>query len=261
MTFRSKTKDRVLMELEHLTKRYCVTNGVTQIAMVDNILEGAAAPADGVLAPGVFGYKALGLDALYPYNPQRARALLQEAGFRSGPDGIMQRDGLPLALSLLSPRGRFFKDAEISEAFQAQMREIGVRVDISFLEWATVFTTMRAAVLDYHLVTRGWVTTTADADYSLLPLFRSDQVPPKGWNLHRYFNPEYDKLVDQARSNMNPREREELYGRAQELLARDIMAIPVYVSREIAVMRANVRGFVPHPIEYNQGFAYVWIQR
>jgi peptide/nickel transport system substrate-binding protein len=260
---------RVVMIAMNLTRppmsdvrvRRALVMGTNRRSIVDNILEGAAAPADGILAPGVFGYKPMNLDTLYPYNPQRARALLQEAGFRPGPDGIMQREGIPLVLTLLSPRGRFFKDAEISEAFQAQMREIGVRVDISFLEWATVFTTMRAAVLDYHLVTRGWVTTTADADYSLLPLFRSDQVPPKGWNLHRYFNPEYDKLVDQARFSMNPREREELYARAQELLARDIMAIPIYVTKEIAVMRAYVKGFVPHPIEYNQGFHYVWLQK
>jgi peptide/nickel transport system substrate-binding protein len=230
-------------------------------AILDNVLEGAAAPADGMLAPGVFGYKAMGLDTLYPFDPGRARALLHEAGFRPGPDGIMQRDGLSLILTLLSPRGRFFKDAEVSEALQAQLREIGVRVDISFLEWATVFTMMRAAVLDYHLVTRGWVTTTADADYSLLPQFRSDQVPPRGWNLHRYFNPVFDKLVDQARSSMSPREREDLYARAQELLARDIMFIPIYTTKEITVMRSYVKGFVPHPIEYNQGFHYVWLQK
>ena len=44
-------------------------------------------------------------------------------------------------------------------------------------------------------------------------------------------------------------------------IARDIMFIPWYTTREIAVMRANVNGFVPHPVEYNQGFTYVWVQR
>lgn len=230
-------------------------------AILENILEGAAGPADGILAPGVFGYKSMGLDTLYPYDPARARALLQEAGFRPGPDGIMQREGIPLVITLISARGRYFKDAEISEAYQAQLRQIGVRLDISFLEWATVFTTVRAATLDYHLFTLGWVTTTADADYSLLPMFRSDQAPPRGWNTWRYINPEFDKLVDQARTSLNPREREDLYGRAQELIARDIMFIPFYTTKEIAVLRSHVKGFVPHPIEYNQGFHYVWLQK
>lgn len=230
-------------------------------SILQNILEGAAGPADSILAPGVFGYKPMGLDRLYPYNPQRARQLLLEAGFRPGPDGIMQREGIPLVLSILSARGRYFKDAEITEAYQAQLREIGVRLDVQFLEWATVFTNVRAATLDYHLFTLGWVTTTADADYSMLPLFRSDQAPPRGWNTWRYVNPEFDRLVDAARTSLAPREREDLYGRAQDLIARDIMFIPWYTTREIAVMRANVNGFVPHPIEYNQGFSHVWIQR
>ncbi|MDR7543089.1 MAG: ABC transporter substrate-binding protein [Armatimonadota bacterium] len=247
--------------LSDVRVRRALVMAANRQAILQNILEGAAGPADGILAQGVFGYKPMNLDTLYPYNPQRARALLQEAGFRPGPDGIMQREGIPLVLTLLSARGRYFKDAEISEAYQAQLREIGVRLDISFLEWATVFTHVRAATLDYHLFTLGWVTTTADADYSLLPMFRSDQAPPRGWNTWRYFNPEFDRLVDAARTNLNPREREELYGRAQDMIARDIMFIPWYTTKEIAVMRSYVKGFVPHPIEYNQGFHYVWLQK
>jgi peptide/nickel transport system substrate-binding protein len=247
--------------LSDVRVRRALVMAANRKAILENILEGAASPADSILAPGVFGYKAMGLDTLYPYNPERARALLQEAGFRPGPDGIMQREGIPLVLTLISARGRYFKDAEISEAYQAQLRQIGVRLEISFLEWATVFTTVRAATLDYHLFTLGWVTTTADADYSLLPMFRSDQAPPRGWNTWRYVNPEFDRLVDAARRSLDPAERQALYGRAQDLIARDIMFVPFYTTKEIAVMKAAVQGFVPHPIEYNQGFAYIWLQR
>lgn len=247
--------------LSDVRVRRALVMAANRKTILQNILEGAGGASDGILTPGVFGYKGMGLDTLYPYDPARARALLQEAGFRPGPDGIMQREGIPLVLTLLSARGRYLKDAEISEAYQAQLREIGVRLDISFLEWATVFTTVRAPTLDYHLFTLGWVTTTADADYSLLPMFRSDQAPPRGWNTWRYFNPEFDKVVDQARTSLNPREREELYARAQDLIARDIMFVPFYVTKEITVMRSHVKGFVPHPIEYNQGFHYVWLQK
>jgi ABC-type transport system substrate-binding protein len=247
--------------LSDVRVRRALVMAANRKAILDNIIEGAGGPSDGILAPGVFGYKDMNLDTLYPYDPTRARALLQEVGFRPGPDGIMQREGIPLVLTLISARGRYLKDAEISEAYQAQLRQIGVRLDISFLEWATVFTTVRAATLDYHLFTLGWVTTTADADYSLLPMFRSDQAPPQGWNTWRYFNPAFDRLVDQARTSLNARERQDIYTRAQDMIARDIMFVPFYVTKEIAVMRSHVKGFVPHPIEYNQGFHYVWLQK
>jgi peptide/nickel transport system substrate-binding protein len=247
--------------LSDVRVRRAVVMAANRKAILENILEGAGSPADSILAQGVFGYKPMGLDALYPYDPARARALLQEAGFRPGPDGIMQRDGIPLVLTLISARGRYLKDAEISEAYQAQLRQIGVRLELAFLEWATVFTTVRAATLDYHMFTLGWVTTTADADYSLLPQFRSDQAPPRGWNHWRYFNPQVDRLLDQARVSLSQQERQELYGRVQDLIARDIPFIPFYTTKEIAVMRSYVKGFVPHPIEYNQGFHYVWLQK
>ncbi|MDR7471011.1 MAG: ABC transporter substrate-binding protein [Armatimonadota bacterium] len=247
--------------LSDVRVRRALVMGTNRKAILDNILEGAGDPADGILAKGVFGYAPMELDKRYPYDPARARALLQEAGFRPGPDGIMQREGIPLVLTLISARGRYLKDAEIAEAWQGQMRAIGVRVDISFLEWATVFTHVRAATLDYHLFMLGWVTTTADADYSLLPMFRSNMAPPTGWNTWRYVNPQFDRLVDQARVSTKAEERQELYARAQAMIARDIMFIPFYTTKEIAVMRSYVKGFVPHPIEYNQGFAYIWLEK
>lgn len=241
--------------------RRALVMGTNRKAILDNVLEGAAGPADGILAQGVFGYAPLGLDKRYPYDPAKARALLQEAGFRPGADGIMVRDGNPLTLSLISARGRYLKDAEISEAWQAQMRQIGVRVELNFLEWGTVFTHVRAAQLDYHLFTLGWVTTTADADYSLLPMFRSNMAPPAGWNTWRYANRELDRVVDQARVSTKAEERQALYARAQEMIARDIMFIPFYTTKEIAVLRSYVKNFVPHPIEYNQGFTYIWLDK
>ena len=54
----------------------------------------------------------------------------------------------------------------------------------------------------------GWVTSNADADYSLYALFHSKQVPPTGWNTSRYANPKVDVLVEQARRSMNQTERE-----------------------------------------------------
>ena len=78
------------------------------------------------------------------------------------------------------------------------------------------------------MFTLGWVTSNADADYSLYALFHSKQVPPTGWNTSRYANPEVDTLVEQARRSLNQSEREKLYGEAQDILAKEMVWIPVY---------------------------------
>jgi ABC-type transport system substrate-binding protein len=82
-----------------------------------------------------------------------------------------------------------------------------------------------------------------DADYSLYALFHSKQVPPTGWNTSRYANPKVDVLVEQARRSMNQTEREKLYGETQDILAKEMVWIPVYNTKEIVVTRANVKGF------------------
>jgi peptide/nickel transport system substrate-binding protein len=60
-----------------------------------------------------------------------------------------------------------------------------------------------------------------------------------------------DTLVEQARRSLNQAEREKLYGEVQDILAREMVWIPVYTTKEIIVTRAGVKGFAIHPVEYN----------
>src|SRR5215468_10329346 len=201
-----------LAPLDDVRVRTALLYAVDRKAILDNIMEGSAVPARGVLAPGVFGFKDMGLDRLYPFDRAKAKALLAQAGWAPGPDGILAKGGQRLSLSWLAARGRYPKDGEITEAVQAMFKEVGVEANVQFLEWAAVFTQVRSATLNHHLFTLGWVTSNADADYSLYALFHSKQVPPAGWNTSRYANPKVDADVEQARRSLNQTERERLYG-------------------------------------------------
>jgi peptide/nickel transport system substrate-binding protein len=236
-------------------------HAVDRKTILDNIMEGSAAPARGVLAPGVFGFKDMGLDNLYPFDKAKARAILTGAGWAPGPDGIMQKGGQRLSLSWLAARGRYPKDGEITEAVQAMLKDVGIEAKVQFLEWAAVFQQVRAATLNHHLFTLGWVTSNADADYSLYALFHSKNPPPTGWNTSRYVNPKVDQLVEQARRSLNQTEREKLYGEVQDILAREMVWIPVYTTKEIIATRATVKGFSVHPVEYNLSLGKTWIDK
>jgi peptide/nickel transport system substrate-binding protein len=173
----------------------------------------------------------------------------------------MTKGGQRLSLSWLAARGRYPKDGEITEAVQAMLKEVGVEAKVQFLEWAAVFQQVRAATLSHHLFTLGWVTSNADADYSLYALFHSKQVPPTGWNTSRYANPRVDTLVEQARRSLNQTEREKLYGEVQDILAKEMVWVPVYNTKEIVVTRAHVKGFTVHPVEYNLWLGKVWLDK
>jgi peptide/nickel transport system substrate-binding protein len=250
-----------LAPLDDVRVRSALLHAVDRKAILDNIMEGSAGPARGVLAPGVFGYKDMQLDKLYPFDKARARALLKEAGWAPGPDGIMAKAGQKLSLSWVAARGRYPKDGEITEAVQAMFKDVGVEARVQILEWAAVFKQVRDAKLDHHMFTLGWVTSNADADYSLYALFHSKNVPPTGWNTSRYANPKVDALVEQARRSLNQSEREKLYFEVQDILAKEMVWIPVYTTKEIIAARSSVKGFQIHPVEYNLTLSKTWLDR
>jgi peptide/nickel transport system substrate-binding protein len=161
----------------------------------------------------------------------------------------------------VAARGRYPKDGEITEAVQAMLKDVGIEAKVQFLDWAAVFQQVRAATLSHHLFTLGWVTSNADADYSLYALFHSKQAPPAGWNTSRYANARVDALVEQARKSMNQAEREKLYGEVQDILAREMVWIPVYTTKEIIATSARVKGFRVHPVEYNLSLGRTWLDR
>ncbi len=169
------------------------------------------------------------------------------------------KGGQRLSLSWLAARGRYPKDGEITEAIQAMFKEVGVEAKVQVLEWAAVFQQVRGNPLNHHMFTLGWVTSNADADYSLYPLFHSKQAPPTGWNTSRYANARVDTLVEQARRSLNQTEREKLYGEVQDILAKEMVWIPVYTTKEIIATRAGVKGFPIHPVEYNLALWKTWV--
>jgi peptide/nickel transport system substrate-binding protein len=241
--------------------RQALLHAVDRKAILENVLEGAAAPVRSVISPGVFGFKDMSLEQLYPFDRARAKALLGQAGWTPGPDGIVQKGGQRMTLNWLSVRGRYLKDGEITEAIQAMLRDVGIDTRIEFPDWAAVFKEIRGERLNRNLFIWGWVTTNADADYSLHAQFHSRQLQPNGWNTARYANARVDALLEQGRRSLNQGEREKLYGEVQDILAREMVWIPVYNTKEIVATRADVKGFVVHPVEYNLALWKTWLDR
>ncbi len=231
--------------------RHAVAHAIDRELIVEAIIEGGGVLATSVLGAPVFGYKDMRLLELYPYDPERAVELLEEAGYTRGSDGFM-RDaaGQVLTLQALPSNGRTLKDREIAETLQEFLRQVGIDVQLDIFEWATTFELMRGATLDYDLNSFTWFTTTGDADYTMFSNYVSTELPPASWNRWRYSNPDVDEWLRAARASLDQAERAELYGRVQDQLAIDLPAIPIYGSYEVAVLTSNITGFVAHPIQY-----------
>ncbi len=239
--------------LDDVRVRQALNYGFDKQSVVDNILEGSGFLPQSYISPPVFGFADVSDN--FAYDVDKAIALLEEAGWTdSDGDGIREKDGQPLQLTHYSPRGRYLKDAESGEAFQAAMRELGVDVTLEVMEWGTLFEQLRQPDLASNLFTIGWSTATGDADYTLGPLFGCDSFPPNGWNSMQFCNEEVDALLAQARTSTDMAERQELYAQAMEILAENAVVVPVFNTKETIVTTADVQGFVQHPIDY-----FLWL--
>lgn len=70
-----------------------------------------------------------------------------------------------------------------------------------------------------------------------------------------------DKLLDEARSSLDPARRAAAYGKALELITSDVPWLPIYQTKETVVLRTHVKGYVGHPAEYYLRLGSVWLDR
>jgi ABC-type transport system substrate-binding protein len=173
--------------------------------VIDNILENNVLPANSYVAPGVIGYK--DLSQYWAYDPRKAEELMRQAGYTRGSDGFWAKDGQRLTLKHYSPRGRYPKDAEISEAFQAAMRQFGIQIDLQILEWGTLLNKYSRTGLDAELGTLGLTNDILDGLYILGVLFACESMPPNGFNFLGFCNPAVDELTARGRANPDESQR------------------------------------------------------
>jgi peptide/nickel transport system substrate-binding protein len=239
--------------LSDVRVRQALNYGFDRQSVLDNIVEGAGYLPTAYISPPIFGYT--DTSEYFAYDPEQAAALLEEAGWvDSDGDGIRDKDGEPLSLLHYSPRGRYLKDAEVGEAFQAAMLELGVEVQLEIMEWGTLFEAISQPNVPADLFTLGWSTATGDADYTLGPLYGSASIPPNGWNSFEYQNPTFDELIAQAGTSTDQEERAALYAEALDIVTADAVEVPVFNTKETIITSANVQGFSQHPIDY-----YLWL--
>ena len=200
------------------------------------LFAGAARPAESLLYPEHWAFHRPPVPRAY--QPDRARRLLDEAGYRD-PDGPGPRPRFTLTLKTSTHPFRL----EIAQVLQAQLRRVGVRLRIRSLEWGTFYYDITHRNFDLFAIVRVGIS---DPDIFTL-VFHSRSQPPAGANRGDYQNPEIDRLLDRAREVYEPDRRRILYARVQEILYNDAPCVYLWYEPNIAVMQKEVKGFEFYP--------------
>jgi peptide/nickel transport system substrate-binding protein len=155
------------------------------------------------------------------FNPEKAKELLDVAGWKPGPGGARSKDGNELKFILLTSSGNKIREAIVTIT-QQQLKDVGVATELQFQDFASMLN--RVNKLDYDLFVSGFVQG-ADPD-GTYDLWHSSRIPDpatgkEGFNRVGFSRPELDQLLEQARSlpGCDQAKRKELYARAQEIIA------------------------------------------
>ena len=168
----------------------------------------------------------------YDYQPQRARALLQAAGY--GPARPLQ-----LRLSTVAER------KAVAEYLQKNWADVGVQVQIDINQSAA-----QQELVDNGRVaffTKSWLGDYPDAE-NYLALFYAPNFSPAGPNKTHYQSAEYDQLYQRAIREQNGPRRTALYQAMDRLVVRDQPVISLYYDEIIRLTQRNVRGLTANPM-------------
>lgn len=212
--------------------RQAVAYGLDREAVVNNFYGGRGVVAKQMMPPEVEGYA----DSVteYPYDPEKAKALLQEAG-QTLPVEIefwwpsdVSRPYMP------NPKNNF-------EAFAASLNKSGFKVVAKTAPWDPDYLGRVDEGNAGHLHLIGWTGDFADAD-NFIGTFFQDFNPQFGFR-----DPALFKLLDDAEIEADRQARIDMYKEANQKIMEDLPAIPYAHTKPALAFRSDIEGFVPSP--------------
>ncbi len=218
-------------QMRDVRVRRALNHAINRDSLVRHVLQETATPAASVIADGFSEHRNPGVRP-YAFDPARSRKLLAEAGV-----------ALPMSLKLLVPTGGsgMLEPELMATAMQADLRKVGVEVEITTMEWNAYLATVNAGLSsEVHMAAMAWMTNDPDTLPALT--LRSAAHPPKGFNSGWYSNAEVDSLVDQARASAKMKERAAIYRQLDALVFQDAPWIFVASYKQNAAVRSRVSG-------------------
>jgi len=216
--------------------RQAINYAINKKALVDNVLQGTATVATGP-TPSAFSWAYNNTLKPYPYNPQKARKLIKEAG----------AEGAQLTFYVTEGGSGMLNPIAMGTAIQADLAKVGLKVKIETYEWNTFLGKVNPGLEGKaDMAEMAWMTNDPDT----LPYLalRTAAWPDKGgFNSGYYSNKEVDKLLAQARAATDQSLRAKLYKRMQKIVYDDAPWAFIANWKQNAVAVSQVKGFSLQP--------------
>lgn len=212
--------------------RLAIRNGINRQALSETVFDGYDPPATGILTPPTSDY--LDLSSDLTYDPTEAEKELQDDGWVPGPNGVREKDGKPLDITVSYIAGG--SNQTFLEVIQQQLATIGIHLQLNPVTEGQLDQDELDG--DYELMR--WSNTLNDPD-----VLRITYATDENDRLHLPAGNALDPLLAEEAETSNPTQRKAIVDKAQKLIVGNAWAIPVFDSVELWAATPNV-----HDVEF-----------
>ena len=214
--------------------RQAVNYAVDKRAIVEDVLKGTVEIAYGPLSPAYQEFNPK-LMEMYPFDPERARQLLEEANFPTDRE-VVFRSSIG-GSGMLSPE-------EMATVIQDNLREVGMRTRLEVTEFVSWMDAIRNP--QNELTVMSWNIPPIEPDTMFTGILTESALPP-GFNTSYWVNEEFEQLIADARRALDPEVAKEKYYRAQEIVMEEAPIVPVCHRQQVYGVSNRVKNFSPNP--------------
>lgn len=246
---------------EDIRVRQAFAHAVNVDAMIEFVLYGNGVRSTGIFPP-IYWFANPDIEPI-PYDPDRARELLDEAGWVPGRDGIRVKDGQRLSFKLITNQGNEVRK-DIATLVQDNLRRVGAEVQVEIYEWA-VFISRFVMKQEFESLVLAWTTPP---DYDAFQVWHSSQTGEDQLNLVGYNNPRVDKMIEDLRLEYDRERIIELAREIQKTIYEDQPLLFLYVPDSTSVIwrdsfrirRPGPDGWIDTPVEMTKAGWTYWLQ-
>ncbi|MDR2443533.1 MAG: ABC transporter substrate-binding protein, partial [Deltaproteobacteria bacterium] len=233
--------------------RKAIALAIDKQEIIDGVLLGFGTPANGPFKTDMWAYNPAVKP--YPYDPQQAKKLLNEAGWTdSDGDNYVDKNGQKFVLTILTNQGNRVRE-QTGIIIQARLKDVGIEVKLLTIEWAALlkdFIDKR----NFEALIMGW---TIPLDPDLFDVWNSTKINPGELNFISYNNAEVDELIDRGRFTIDREIQKQSYFRIQEIFYEDVPYVFLFVPESLVAISNRIIGpeVAPAGLGYNLNKWYV----
>ena len=265
LRFNWYSPNHLLPIFQDVAVRQALLYALDRQLIADEIYLGFAEQANGtqpVLSPA---YAPEEINTIYNYDPDRARQLLEEAGWTdTDGDGVREKDlngdGQISEDEVLTFEFIYTEGVAIYEQMVPYMQQAWAEIGVDMVPQAMPFPTLqqRTDDGDFGIALYGF-SWAPDAGQGIM--FRCDSFSPEGFNSMRYCNPRYDELDDQQQRELNTEARVDLLVELSNIVNDDAANGIIVFRQEMSGYTGRVHNFFPTGFTFLWSFPYVWVEQ